>query len=135
MAHSAVLNIDGKESDLKYINYRFHRHTEDNGKPSTRVRKGEITITKDSIYDKGSFTTWLADPDMGKDGEIVIYTDQARSKPLKTIKFTNGFINSYEETFSLQGSSANTVETFTISAEIIEVNDSKFDFIWPESHA
>ena len=135
MANHAVLTIDGKKSDLKYLNYRFHRHTEDNGKPSTRIRKGEITITKDSIYDKGSFTTWLSDPDKAKDGEIVVYSDEAKKTAMKTIKFTKGYIIAYEETFNLEAGTSNTVETFTISAEIIEVEGAKFDFLWPESHS
>jgi Hemolysin coregulated protein Hcp (TssD) len=135
MANHAVFSLDGKKSDLKYFNYRFHRHTEDNGKPSTRIRKGEITMTKDSIYDKGSFTTWLSDPDKAKDGEIVIYRDEAKKEKLKTIKFTKGYIVHYEETFNLELAQNNTLETFTISAEIIDVEGSKFDFLWPESHS
>jgi len=135
MANNALMTIDGKKSDLKYLRYHFHRHTEDNGKPSTRIRKGEITVTKDSIYDKASAITWLGDPDKGKDGEIVIYSDEQKKTALKTIKFKNAFIVEYEETFDLEKSSSNTVETFTISAETIEVENAKFDFIWPESHS
>jgi hypothetical protein len=133
MANNAQLTIDGKKSDLKYLQYHFHRHTEDNGKPSTRIRKGEITMTKDSIYDKDSLITWLSDPDKGKDGEIVIYSDEQRKTALKTIKFTNSFIVKYEEVFDLEKPNSNTVETFTISAETIDIDNSKFDFIWPES--
>lgn len=135
MANNALLTIDGKKSDLKYLRYHFHRHTEDNGKPSTRIRKGEITVTKDSIYDKSSAITWLGDPDKGKDGEIVIYQDEQKKNALKTIKFKNAYIVEYEETFDLEKSNSNTVETFTISAETIEVESAKFDFIWPESQS
>ncbi len=135
MANNALMTIDGKKSDLKYLRYHFHRHTEDNGKPSTRIRKGEITVTKDSIYDKGSLITWMADPDKGKDGEIVIYSDEQKKTALKTIKFKNAFIVEYEETFDLEKPNSNTLETFTLSAETIEVESAKFDFIWPESHA
>ncbi len=132
MAQSAELKLDGKKSDLRYINYRFHRGSEETGKPSTRVKRGEITITKDSLYDKGSFTTWMSDPDMAKDGEIIIYNDEKKDKPMKTIKWTNGFIIAYEETFSHETAAANTLETFTISAEKIEIDSSKFDFVWPK---
>ncbi|WP_207431289.1 type VI secretion system tube protein TssD [Sabulibacter ruber] len=135
MANNALMTIDGKKSDLKYLRYHFHRHTEDNGKPATRIRKGEITVTKDSIYDKASAITWLGDPDKGKDGEIVIYQDEQKKQALKTIKFKNAYIIEYEETFDLEKPSSNTVETFTISAETIEVENAKFDFIWPESHS
>lgn len=133
MANNAIMTIDGKKSDLKYVSYHFSRHTEDNGKPSTRIRKGQISVIKDSIYDKASAIAWLGDPDKGKDGEIVIYQDEQKKTPLKTIKFTNAFIIDYEETFNLEAQNSNTVESFTISAEKIEVESAKFDFIWPES--
>lgn len=135
MANHAVMTIDGKKSPLKYLNYRFHRQTEDNGKPSTFFRKAEITVTKDSVYDKGSATTWMAEAKKAKDGEIVIYQDESEDTPLKTIKWTKGFIINYDETFNLELGNSNTLETFTISAEIIEIDSAKFDFKWPESHA
>jgi len=135
MANNATMTIDGKKSDLKFVSYHFSRHTEDNGKPSTRIRKGEISVVKDSIYDKASAITWLGEPDKAKDGEIIIYTDEKKSKALKTIKFTNGFIVDYQETFDLEKPNSNTVESFTISAEKIEVESAKFDFIWPESNS
>jgi type VI protein secretion system component Hcp len=135
MANTALLTIDGKKSDLKYVRYHFHRHTEDNGKPSGRTRKGEITITKDSIYDKASATAWLSKPDSAKDGEIVIYQDEEQKVALKTIKFKNAYIVEYTETFDLEKAGSNTEETFTISAEKIEVEGAPFDFKWPESNA
>lgn len=135
MANNATMTIDGKKSDLKHLSYHFTRHTEDNGKPCTRVRKGEISVVKDSIYDKGSAIVWMGEPDTGKDGEIIIYSDEKKEKKLKTIKFTNGFIIDYQEVFNLESGNSNTVESFTISAEIIEVESAKFDFVWPESQA
>jgi type VI protein secretion system component Hcp len=135
MANTATLDLDGKKSELKYLRYHFHRHTEDNGKPSGKVRKGEITITKDSIYDKGSATNWLSKPDKLGTGTIVIYQDEEQKKPLKTIKFSNAYIVDYSETFDLEKQGTNTEETFTISAEKIEVEGAPFDFKWPESHA
>ncbi len=135
MANSATMTIDGKKSQLKSLEYYFHRHTEDNGKPSTRIRKGEITVTKDSIYDKGSMINWLAKSDRGKEGEIVIYQDDEQNNVLKKITFKNAFIIAYKEAFDLEKQNANTVETFTMSAEIIEVEEAKFDFIWPESNS
>ncbi len=134
MANNATMSIDGKKSDLKFVTYHLSRFTEDNGKPSTRIRKGQISVVKDSIYDKGSAITWLGEPDKGKDGEIIIYQDEKRQTALKTIKFKNGYIIDYEETFDLEKQNSNTVESFTISAEKIEVESAKFDFIWPESN-
>jgi hypothetical protein len=77
----------------------------------------------------------MSDPDKGKDGEIIIYQDEQKKNALKTIKFKNAFIVEYEETFDLEKPNSNTLETFTISAETIEVENAKFDFIWPESHS
>jgi Hemolysin coregulated protein Hcp (TssD) len=133
MPNNAQMTIDGKKSDLKFLRYHFHRHTEDNGKPSTRIRKGEITVVKDSIYNKCAAIDWLSDQDMAKEGEIVIYLDEKRSAILKTIKFENAYIIEYEETFDLEKPNANTLETFTISAEKMKVENAEFNFTWPES--
>src|SRR5688572_15661858 len=134
MANNATMTIDGKKSNLKFVSYHFSRHTEDNGKPATPVRKGQISIVKDSIFDKGSAITWLGDPDMRKDGEIIIYEDDQKKKALKTIKFKQGCIIDYEETFDLEKQNSNTVESFTISAETIEVEKAKFEFEWTEGN-
>ncbi|MCB0522693.1 MAG: hypothetical protein H6577_13755 [Lewinellaceae bacterium] len=135
MANHAVLTIDGKKSDLKHFSYSLSRYTEENGKPSTRVRSVMLNFVKDTIYDKGSATTWMSDPDKGKDGEVVIYADEAKKNALKTIKWTNGYICAYEENFNLDAGSSNTVESFSITCETVDIDGAKFDFLWPESHA
>jgi hypothetical protein len=143
MAQQAALFLDGVRSDLKYFRYQFERYTEENGKPSTRVRKGQIEIMKDSIYNKGVFTEWMSQPDKHKDGHLIIYdgADLATAKEWKKIEFTHGFVVSYEETFSLDSgvdatrtTKNNTTERLVISCETMTVSGAKFDFIWPEFH-
>jgi hypothetical protein len=142
-AQHAKFTLDGATKDIKYFRYHFERYTEENGKPSTRVRKGQIEIIVDSIYYRGAFTDWMAKPDQPKDGFITIYegADLAGAKEFKKIEFTNGFIVSYEETFALDSgvdatrtTKNNTTERIVISCETMTVKGAKFDFIWPESH-
>lgn len=133
MPHTATFKLDGKESDVKSFSYAFFRITEDNGRPAARVRKGEITITIASDdQHKEAIINWLAKPDQAKEGEVLIYQDDEKTKVLKTIKFENAFVINYVEAFD-ETNNLNTRETFTISSEKITIGSAKFDFKWPKS--
>lgn len=135
MAQSAFLTLDGVEGKIKRVTYKLHRHTEKNGKPATRVRGGTITIVKDSIYHRNAVTKWMSDPDLDKEGEIVIYEDEKKEKKLKTISWKHGYVIEQAETYLEEEDQSNTEEVFTISAEYLTVDDAEFDFYWPESNA
>jgi len=134
MAHTGKFKLDGKEADLVNLSYHLDRGTNDKGKPSTLVRKCQITVTiasDDGL--KNSAIEWLAEGNgskKGKTGSIVINDEEGNE--FKTISFENGFLISYNESFSY-GVSDNVQETFTISAEKISVGSAKFDFKWPKS--
>jgi len=134
MAHTGKFKLDGKEAEIMNLSYHFDRGTNDKGKPSTLVRKCQITVTiasDDGL--KNSAIEWLAEGNgskKGKTGTIVINDEEG--KEFKTIEFENGFLISYNENFSY-GVSDNVHETFTISAEKISVGSAKFDFKWPKS--
>ena len=132
MAHSATFKLDGKESNVIAFHYDFSRNIEDNGRVAARVRKGLITITLASGGDhKEAMINWLAKPDQSKEGELIIYSDDDKKKPLKTIKFENGFVIQYSEDY-LDESKTNVRETFTISSEKVTIGSAAFDFKWPK---
>lgn len=133
MPHTATFKLDGKESDIKSFSYAFSRITEDNGRPAARVRRGAITITiaSDDKH-KEAIINWLAKPDQAKEGEVLIYEDDEKTKVLKTIKFENAFVVDYMENYD-DANNLNTRETFTISSEKITIGSAKFDFKWPKA--
>lgn len=135
MAQSCFWKLDGVEGKLKRATYKLYRNTEKNGKPSTRVRGGTITIVKDSIYNQNAVTKWMADSDSPKDGEIFIYIDEKKEKKLKTISWKNGYVIEQTESFIDEEGVTNTEEIFTISAEFLTVDDAEYDFYWPETNA
>ena len=134
MTNTGGFKLDGKECELVALSYHFFRQVDDKGRPATQVRRGEITVTiasDDKL--KEAIIAWMAKADQGKEGEIILYTgEEENKKPLKTIKFENGYVVDYHETYS-HGNMSNVQETFTISAEKISVGGAKFDFKWPKA--
>jgi len=134
MAHTGKFKLDGKEAELVNLSYQLDRGINDKGKPSTLVRKCQITVTiasDDGL--KNSAIEWLAEGNgskKGKKGSIVINDEEG--KEFKTIEFENGFLISYNESYGY-GVSDNVQETFTISAEKVSVGAAKFDFKWPKN--
>jgi hypothetical protein len=126
------LKIDGVESEVRNLHIGFNRSIDENGKVVTRVQRGLITMTKDAIYDRGNMIKWMADQDLLKEGEIVIYEDDRKEKPFQTITFENGKVFDWEMGYDREGV-ANVYETFSISAEKIDVDGAQFDFQWPEN--
>ncbi len=127
MAHTGDFKLDGKECGLLALSYHFYRQVDDKGRPTTQVRRGEITVTiasDDTL--KGHILAWMAQPDQEKAGEIVLYTGGGNyKKPLKTVKFENAYVVDYCETYD-HGNFLNIRETFTILAGKISVGDAKY---------
>jgi hypothetical protein len=124
MTHTGGFKLDGKEAQLVALSYHFFRQVDDKGRPGGQVRRGEITVTiasDDKL--KQAIIEWMAKPDSGKKGEIILYSGEQ-------IEFEKGFVIDYTETYSHSGMS-NIQETFTISAEKISIGGAKFDFKWP----
>lgn len=134
MAHTGKFELDGKKADLVNCSYSFERGTTDKGKPSTRIRKCQITVTiasDDGL--KNSAIDWLAEGNgskKGKKGAVIIHDEE--EKEFKKIEFENGFLVDYQESFSY-GGDQNVLETFTISPEKVSIGSAKFDFKWPKS--
>jgi type VI protein secretion system component Hcp len=134
MTHTGGFKLDGKEAQLVALSYHFFRQVDDKGRPGTQVRRGELTVTiasDDKL--KQSIIEWMAKPDLGKKGEIVLYSGEGdERKEFKKVEFENGYVVDYHETYT-HGGLANIQETFTISAEKITVGGAKFDFKWPKA--
>lgn len=122
--------LDGKQQEVAQFSYSFNRLIEENGRVSSRVRRGSISITlKSDGALKESVINWLSKADSSKQGEITMLDDS--DKAVKIIKFENGFVIDYHE--ELIGDGTNPMESFTISAEKVTVGSASFDFKWPKA--
>ncbi len=134
MAHTGKFKLDGKEAEVLSMSYSLYRDTDDRGRPANQIRRCEITLTiasDDKL--KNAVVEWLDEGNKKKDGrkgEIII--DDESNKEFKKIEFENGFVISYNENYSY-GTSNNLQETFTISAEKVNIGAAKFDFKWPKA--
>lgn len=135
-AHTAVLELEGAKAQVIDLSYSFSRATDpEKGQPTKVVRNGfiGITIRSDEKEMNGKIIGWMGQQDLPKAGSITIYKDAEQQKELKKIEFENAFVVGYRENFNSQGVSANTIESFDITAEKIKVSDSEFKMRWPDS--
>ena len=137
-SHTAIFELEGAKAQVIDLSYSFSRSTDpEKGQPTKVVRNGFIsmTIRSDEKEMNGKVINWMASQDTPKTGTITIYKDSEQTKELKKIEFENAFVVGYRENFNSQGVSANTLETFEITAEKIKVSDAEFKMRWPDSEA
>lgn len=135
-AHTAVLELEGATAQVIDLSYSFSRSTDpEKGQPTKVVRNGMISVTirSDEAKMVGKIIAWMGQQDLPKTGSITIYKDADQQKELKKIEFENAFVVGYRENFNSQGVSANTIESFDITAENITVSDVTFKMRWPDT--
>ena len=141
-AHTTVFELEGAKAQVLHLSYSFNRAVDtEKGQPVKVVRMGQIsmTIRSDEKEMLGKILAWIGKQDTEKSGTITIYRDAEQTKELKKIQFENAYCVGYEEQFSSQGESDNTLETFRITAEKVEISagsaTSKFNMRWPDSES
>jgi hypothetical protein len=134
MTHTGEFELDGKKAELVALSYHFFRSVDDRGRPGGQIKRGEITVTiasDDKL--KQSIIEWMAKPDAGKKGAVIMFSGEgSERKDFKKVEFENGYVIDYHETYS-QGGMSNIQETFTLTAEKINIGGAKFDFKWPKA--
>lgn len=128
MSIRAKLFVCSEERDLLHTNVDYHRFTRFNGKPSSWVMGGYLTVTfRSQMYDD-SFIEWmLADRSDNKhieypynlyelrDGKIVFYKDDSDDLVLFEYNFKDATLIEYYEVFDNQN---DMTVTLTISPAI-----------------
>lgn len=124
-----TLNADGiKERQVIYMHYELNQQTDVEGQPVGRTRGGKITLRVRTPKDGNTdIVEWMCDTNMSKDGEIVI--PSLAGGDLKTIKFSDGFVVSYSETFDRRQELI-LFEEFTISAKVIKIGSAVHNNNW-----
>lgn len=135
-AHTAVLELEGAKAQVIDFNYSFSRSTDpEKGQPTKVVRAGTISLTirSDEKEMNGKIIGWLHQQDLPKEGKITIFKDAEQKTEFKVLEFSNAYVTGYSESFNSQGSTANTIEMFEISAEKITVAGNAFNMRWPDT--
>jgi len=116
MSFKAKLKVAGKEVNVLFCSYDLHQDVDPTGRPSSITRGGRINLIIESNGDS-DFFEWMTDPFGRKDGSIV-FVKRDTDATLKEIKFTEGYLVKYKESFESSGDSP-LKESFTISAKEI----------------
>ena len=127
MSFKSKLKVAGKEVNVLACNYSLKQETDATGRPSSITRGGKITLTIESTGDT-SFFEWMTNNFERKDGSIV-FSKRDTDAAQKTLNFTEGYLVEYRENFDSVGDNPIT-ETFTISAQTIEVGGGKHVNEW-----
>ncbi len=127
MSFKSKLSVGGKELNILDATYDLFQEIDATGRPSSVTRGGTITITVESTGDS-FFFEWMTDNFDRKDGSIG-YVKRDTDAKLKELKFTEGYLVKYKETFDATGTSPLT-ETFTISAREISIGNGKHINEW-----
>lgn len=127
------IKLDGKETRCKSVNYLLSRVTDEHRRPTTKLKIPEIKIERDPREDRGAVLNWLSikNSSEGKKVEIIVYNDEEKSKPVEEIKLENAHIKEYKIEFKVENN-IGLVESFTITAEKVNLNGVPFDEKWPK---
>lgn len=133
MAFEANLFLDGKD-DPKYrvikCSYEMTRKVDDYGKPITGVTAGKISVTIESRKDS-PFAVWMTSPKLRKEGKLV-FEDPTEDAALKELIFKEAYMVEYKEEFGTDEVDKGMIESFTISAQEIEIGEAKHKNNWPK---
>jgi hypothetical protein len=127
MSFKSKLKVAGKEVNVLACNYALKQETDATGRPSSITRGGKITLTVESSGDT-SFFEWMTNNFERKDGSVV-FVKRDTNATLKELVWKEGYLVDYKENFDSTGESPIT-ETFTISAQSIEVGNGKHENEW-----
>jgi hypothetical protein len=127
MSFKSKLKVAGKEVNVLACNYALKQETDATGRPSSITRGGKITLTVESTGDT-SFFEWMTNNFERKDGSIV-FIKRDTNATLKELQFKEAYLVDYKENFDSTGDSPIT-ETFTLSAQTIELGSGKHENEW-----
>lgn len=108
----AKLFVLGQERELLWTDMGYERDIRMNGKPSTEVMGGLITVCYESQGDDDVILRWLTKPseddtweeiDKMAEGKVCFYNNGFDYPPTKTYKFNDALLIYYKEVFYTEG--------------------------------
>jgi hypothetical protein len=128
MPYNAFIAIDGTEHALNSCSYTVFRGTNAQGEPHGDVDSGKITFSVTGM-DKSPFFLWAATEDMKKSGKIIFKDTKNKTHDRKTLEFTDAYAVEFQEGW---GNGGDSVETVTITARTIKMQDKEVKNEWGE---
>ena len=127
MSFKARLKVAGKEHNILHCSYDLNQEVDATGRPSSVTRGGRIYLTVESSGETGFFE-WMTNNFERKDGSVV-FVKRDTDATLKELKFEEGYLIKYKESFDATGQSPLT-ETFVISAKKISLGSGEHENEW-----
>ncbi|MCW3125678.1 MAG: phage tail protein [Bacteroidetes bacterium] len=126
MAFKGVFKFKGKEYTLLSFSHEMDRALDKRGAPAEQPKPGLITIQIE-VADNNDLAAWAFIGYQTEEGEIVIYKRDSEAT-LRSLKFKDGYISYYLETFSNSDSQPSTF-TISITPKEIQLSPGGIDLI------
>ena len=134
MAFSASLHIEGHPREQDGIpviscDFNFQQQIDQRGVTISRVTGGVINVglKNENDYD---LVVWMFSNDAKKKGKIVFSSGTSDNQSFQTIKFTDGALVGYQQSFSEQ---TEILVNLTISCREIDISGASFENVWRSS--
>ncbi len=127
-----TMKIDGcTDREVMNMNYSLHQEVDVEGRPTAITRGGKITVVIKSLNDGNTdLYEWACDPYVSKSGSFEF--EKRDGTNMKTLKFEDGYLVSYEETYDAIDSNSQ-LEKITISAKKIDIGGVSHENPWADS--
>ncbi len=126
-----TMKIDGlTDREVMNMNYSLHQEVDVEGRPTAITRGGKITVTLKSLNDGNTdLYEWACDPYVSKSGSFEF--EKRDGTNMKTLKFEDGYLISYEETYDAIDSNSQ-LEKITISAKKLDIGGVTHENTWAD---
>jgi hypothetical protein len=127
MSFKATFKAGAIEGTVLACSFNLHQETDSTGRPSSITRGGTIRLTVESTASTELFE-WMCNSFERKDGAVTYYKRDSDAT-LKELKFTEGYLVSYDEQFQADGTAPFLI-TFSISAKEIKIGNGTHTNAW-----
>lgn len=127
MSFKAKFKAGSIEQNVLSCSYSLHQEVDPTGRPSSISRGGQITIEVEGTNSTELFE-WMCNSFERKDGSV-IFIKRDSDATLKELKFKEGYLINFSESFSSTNSNPLNI-LFTISAKEIQMGSGTHTNEW-----
>ncbi|HOZ51497.1 MAG TPA: type VI secretion system tube protein TssD [Chitinophagaceae bacterium] len=127
MSFKAKFKAGSIEQNVLSCSYALYQEVDATGRPSSISRGGQITIEVEGTNSTELFE-WMCNSFERKDGSV-IFIKRDSDATLKELKFTEGYLINFSESFSSTSSNPLNI-VFTISAKEITMGSGTHTNEW-----
>lgn len=126
----ASLNAFGEDVDVLYANFQFRREVDKQGRVSSSVYGGDVTVRVPSTESTKALEAMTNNQFKPFDATITFKKTDEDSK-LKELQIKNAYVVGYKEMLDVTGEQPMTT-LLTFSAETLEMGAAVHDNRWPK---